>query len=165
MKCVFQSKVAMTLVHGAVPCRCVVKFEEHELRHRSLCLSYPILTPKSTLNSWLGSATCLTQPFKLQPFENNLSTNVVLLVGIGQWDWHRNNNLRKPCWFYDKNQYYWWGVGGRGRGGSRSPINNIDINHKINMFCLSCYSDFNPIGLFRPIARHLLTNYFQMVVV
>ena len=32
------------------------------------------------------SAKGLVQPFKLQPFENNLSTNVVLLVGIDQWD-------------------------------------------------------------------------------
>ena len=45
------------------------------------------------------------------------------------------------------------------------PINNIDINHKINMIYLSFYSDFNPIGRFRPITLHLLTTYLQMVVV
>ena len=34
----------------------------------------------------MRSANGLVRPFRLQPFVNALSKNVVLLAGVGQWD-------------------------------------------------------------------------------
>ena len=47
-----------------------------------------------------------------------------------------------------------------GTGSPPPPINNIDINHILNVIYLSFYTEFNPIGLVRPIARHLFDKVF-----